>query len=54
MTIENCIKCKSHISFTSGYVVCNYWKQLQQHVTNRDVDGSVSIVGCAIDDDTNG
>jgi hypothetical protein len=49
MTLENCIKCKNHVSYINGYIVCNFWKQLQQHVTNRSRDGAVSIVGCAVE-----
>lgn len=53
MTLENCIKCKGHIGFVNGYVTCNYWNQHQQYVTNKNSDGSISIVGCEIENDPN-
>jgi len=48
MNIENCIKCPHHISYTSGYVICNYWKRQQQHVTHSASGGTTRVVGCAI------
>ncbi len=50
MTLENCLKCRNHISYISGYVECNYWKQIQQHVTNQLDNGTATVVGCAMEE----
>jgi hypothetical protein len=50
MTLEDCMKCKHHVRQSSGYVECNYWIHLSQHVINQSGDGSTAVVGCPIDD----
>jgi hypothetical protein len=51
MTLENCMKCQNYISYRSGFVTCNFWKQVQQHVTNIDSNGLINVVGCSKDDE---
>jgi len=51
MTLDKCMKCQNYISYHSGFVVCNFWKLTQQHVTNINGDGQVKVVGCSKDDD---
>ncbi|HOP64035.1 MAG TPA: hypothetical protein PK358_15720 [Spirochaetota bacterium] len=46
--LENCLKCPNHVSYKYGFVVCNYWKQNQQHVTYLGEDGITYVVGCSM------
>ncbi|MBN1531489.1 MAG: hypothetical protein JXA20_02395 [Spirochaetes bacterium] len=50
MTLEECQKCKHHVRQSSGYIECNYWIHLSQHVVNQSGDGTTAVVGCPIDD----
>ncbi len=49
MTLEKCMQCQNYISYHSGIVVCNFWKLTQQHVTNKNGDGKIEVVGCSKD-----
>ncbi len=49
MTLENCIKCKHHVSYQTGYVICNMYKHKEQHVINQ-TEGVILVVGCPRDD----
>jgi len=46
--LETCLKCPNHVSYKYGFVICNYWKQNQQHVTSQGDGGAVYIVGCSM------
>jgi len=36
------------VSYKYGFVICNYWKQNQQHVTSQGEGGAVYVVGCSM------
>ncbi|HPR39113.1 MAG TPA: hypothetical protein PLT13_16075 [Spirochaetota bacterium] len=46
--LETCLKCPNHVSYKYGFVICNYWKQNQQHVTSQGEGGAVYVVGCSM------
>jgi len=50
MTLENCLKCKYHVSYQTGYVICNMWKHKEQHVINKSGGDMVLVVGCPKED----
>ena len=46
--LEYCLKCPGHVSYRHGFVICNYWKQNQQHVTHQENGGAIYVVGCTV------
>jgi len=49
MTLEKCLQCPNHVSYSMGYVTCAYWTQNQQHVvTKLGDDGEKTVVGCSL------
>ncbi|HON15601.1 MAG TPA: hypothetical protein PLA51_03900 [Spirochaetota bacterium] len=46
--LEKCLDCKHHVDHKFGFIICNYWKQNQQHVTQRDKNGEIYVIGCSL------
>ena len=46
--LEYCLKCPGHVTYRHGFVICNYWKQNQQHVTHQENGGAIYVVGCTV------
>lgn len=45
MKLEECKKCKSHVQFQYGEVLCNYWGVLDSRTTTEK-SGEKVLVGC--------
>jgi len=46
--LDYCLKCQNHVSYKHGFVICNYWKQNQQHVTHQESGGAIYVIGCSM------
>jgi len=45
MKLDECFKCEHHVEYRDGFVMCRFWKQKEQRMT-QVIDTITYLINC--------